>query len=54
MGAAHCEYAKGVIIFVSSRHFNSLSTSGKAAYGIGHLGWKTGLVDGLSENVASA
>lgn len=34
--------------------FNSLSTSGKAVYGTGHLGRKTDLVDGLSENIASA
>lgn len=52
MGAAKCEYATVVITFISSRRFNSLSTTGRAAYGTDRLGWKTGVMNGSDESVA--
>ena len=54
MGAAHCEYVTGVMTFISSWCFSSLSTSGSATYGTGCLGRKTCFVEGLSASVASA
>lgn len=53
LGAAHCDYAIGIMKFVSSRRVNFLIISGKAAYDIGRLGRRIGLVYGLSDNVAS-
>ena len=44
----------GVMTFISSRRFSSLSTSGSAAYGTGRLGRKTNFVEGLSASVALA
>ena len=54
MGAAHCEYVTGVMTFLSSRRFSSLSTSGSAEYDTGRLGRNKDLVEGLSVSVASA
>ena len=54
IGAAHCEYVTGVMTFISSRRFSSLSTRGSVVYSTGRLGRKMGFVEGLSASVASA